>query len=183
MPRTLQSPDFTNDEGAVDLFATTASRIGANTPQRAARMNFDEFTEIVNERMLSNPIWFQLREDAPSELNDLSSMEDALNAQLPDEYKKFVSTYGSGHFAFGIVYSPNPSSELSLYGINMKNKSIRQDHVLFSESGTGDYYGFRTTESKCSSRVSFFDHESETWHETDHSDLFCFLSETALRNR
>lgn len=146
-------------------------------------MNFQEFSNLVANKMRTNPIWFQLESDSPSSREEISQLEANIGAQLPDEYKQFTTKYGSGYFAFGVVYSPSLSSAFPLEKKNLTNQAIRKNYIIFSENGSGDYYGFRSTEEKCSSEVFLWDHESEEWSETEHFNLFAFLASTALNNR
>lgn len=152
-------------------------------PGQPRDMIFQEFSNLVADKKHTNPIWFQLESDSPSSMEDISQLEANIGTQLPDEYKQFTTKYGSGHFAFGIVYSPDRSSAFSLENENLKNRGIRKNYIIFSENGSGDYYGFRSKEEKCSSEVFFWDHESEEWSETEHFNLFAFLASIALNSR
>lgn len=145
-------------------------------------MNFEEFSKLIDEKKRTNPIWFQLESDTPSSNEEICQLEASIDAQLPDEYKKFVTKFGSGHFAFGAIYSPNPDSDFPLEKTNFNNQGIKKNHIIFSENGSGDYYGFQVSEKKCSSRVFFWDHELEECHKTEYSNLFAFLASTALYN-
>lgn len=145
-------------------------------------MNFEEFSKLIAEKKRSNPIWFQLEGDAPSSKEEIYQLEANIDAQLPDEYRQFVTKFGSGYFAFSAVYSPNPDSNFPLEKTNFNNQGIRKNHIIFSENGSGDHYGFQVSEKKCSSGVFFWDHELEEWHKTEYSNLFAFLASTALNN-
>ncbi|QXH44770.1 SMI1/KNR4 family protein [Pseudomonas xanthosomatis] len=141
-------------------------------------MNFEEFSKLANEKIQKNPIWFQLERDAPSNDEEVIRVESNLGIQLPDEYKQFVKTYGGGYFAFSIVYSPNPNSDFPLEKINTDNTF--DTYILFSENGSGDYYGFPVSDKKCSSSIFFWDHESGQWNGTEYLNFYCFLADKAL---
>ena len=65
-------------------------------------MNFQEFSNLVANKMRTNPIWFQLESDSPSSREEISQLEANIGAQLPDEYKQFTTKYGSGYLLSGL---------------------------------------------------------------------------------
>jgi hypothetical protein len=53
-------------------------------------MDFNEFSKIVDEKMLSNPIWFGLESDPKSTDDDIMEIENSIPVILPQEYKNEV---------------------------------------------------------------------------------------------
>ncbi|MQQ36398.1 SMI1/KNR4 family protein [Pseudomonas sp. SZ57] len=145
-------------------------------------MNFHEFEEFVNEKKLANPVWFGLDPDSLASEESIEFAQKELNATLPHEYAQFVKRYGGGYFAFGIVYSLDKDSSFNILEINKAESKKREDHILFSENGVGDYYGFKIKENQCLPDVYFFDHETESWQKTKYENMLTYLSEIALSN-
>ncbi len=145
-------------------------------------MNFYEFEELVNEKKLAHPIWFGLDPDSLANDESITLAQKELNATLPTEYVHFVKRYGGGYFAFGIVYSLDKESSFNILEINRAESKKREDHILFSENGVGDYYGFKVVEHQCLPDIYFFDHETESWQKTKYGNMLVFLNEIALSN-
>nr|WP_086983404.1 hypothetical protein [Vibrio aphrogenes] len=61
-------------------------------------------------------------------------------------------------------------------------KDIAQNYFLFSESGSGDFYGFEIKDGECLSQVNFYDHECHSWNKTQYSNIFEYLEKYALMN-
>lgn len=123
--------------------------------QLGDRNEFRRILKTYRRKKRANPIWFQLEGDAPSSKEEIYQLEANIDAQLPDEYRQFVTNFGSGYFAFSAVYSPNPDSNFPLEKTNFNNQGTRKNHIIFSENGSGDHYGFQVSEKKCSSGVFF----------------------------
>lgn len=145
-------------------------------------MNIIHFDKFVEEKKLANPVWFGLDPATFASEDDITSAQKELNVILPIEYIQFVTRHGGGYFAFGIVYAPDCNNDFSLLNINKRELTLRGNYILFSENGSGDYYGFKITEGHCSSEVYFFDHENDEWKPTKYENLFSFLSKIALSN-
>ena len=145
-------------------------------------MNFHEFEELVNEKKLTNPAWFGLDPDSLANEQSITCAQKELNATLPTEYVQFVTLYGGGYFAFSIVYSLDKDSSFNILEINRVESRRRENHIIFSESGVGDYYGFKVKENQCLPSVYFFDHETEGWQKTKYENMLTYLVEIALSN-
>jgi hypothetical protein len=145
-------------------------------------MNIIVFEKIVDERKSANPVWFGLDPAPLASEDDIIYAQKELKIVFPIEYSQFVTRHGGGYFAFGIVYPLDCNSDFSILNINKRESTLRGDYILFSENGSGDYYGFKITEGHCSSEVYFFDHENGEWKPTKYENLFSFLSEIALSN-
>jgi hypothetical protein len=145
-------------------------------------MNFSEFEELVNEKKMANPVWFGLEPDSLASEDSVIFAQNTLNAMLPIEYVQFAKRFGGGYFAFGIVYSLDENSNFNILEINKSESTTRGTHILFSENGTGDFYGFEIKDSQCLPEVYFFDHETEKWQKTKYENMLSFLAETALSN-
>lgn len=74
-------------------------------------MDFNDFSEVVEETRLKYPVWFGLDSDPIGTDDDISKIENRLSVIFPEEYKRFVKTYGGGCFAFTNIFSLNKDSE------------------------------------------------------------------------
>ena len=80
------------------------------------------------------------------------------------------------------VFSLDEQSDWNILSQNYNYDAIRKGHILFSENGTGDFYGFKVENGVCLPEVLFFNHETQQWDETEFSDLFEYLEKFALTN-
>lgn len=147
---------------------------------RGYPMDFDAFRTLVDKTKKDHPAWFGLEPDENADDEALNEAEEKLGAKLPDDYKKFVSEYGGGYFAFSSVFSLQAGSDWNLIDLNQKYDDIRSGYVLVSENGSGDFYGFKVVNGICEPKIHFYDHEVATWQESMHSNLFEYLEESAL---
>lgn len=123
-------------------------------------MNREEFESQVCKAKQSNPLWFELTEENQLiELDKVLEIESEHSVIFPESFRHFISTYGSGYFAFTSILSPLADGEDSLW-IQKSLYSLPSDYVPISENGCGDYYGFKVTDGVCSEEVYFLDHES-----------------------
>ena len=127
------------------------------------------------------PKWFGLGADRRPSDQEVTSAERVLGVTLPNEYKDFVRVYGGGYFAFANVLSLDAESDWNLLSFNEKYESLRADHVIFSDTGAGDFYGFRYVGGSCGSEVYLFDHDDAAWRATEYSNLFMWLRAKALK--
>ncbi|MBP5123763.1 SMI1/KNR4 family protein [Pseudomonas protegens] len=143
-------------------------------------MNVEDFKQLLDERKRSHPIWFELPSDRLASQTQVLEAQQALGLQLPADYTWFLKECGGGYFALAMLYSLDSSSDFHLLQINRAHPVIASTHLLFSENGCGDFYGFRIDNRHCLASVEFFDHNTEQWQATRYSGLFSFLAEVAL---
>ena len=143
-------------------------------------MDFEAFKELVEKTKTDHPVWFGLEPDESPNETAVTEAEMKLGAKLPIDYKNFILEYGGGYFAFSNVFSLEERSDWNLVDLNYKYDAIRNGHVLISENGSGDFYGFKFVNGVCEPRIYFYDHEVETWCESPHSNLFDYLEKFAL---
>lgn len=149
---------------------------------RVLIMDFEAFKKLVEKTKSEHPVWFGMEPDGrPTERLFLEA-EEKLGVKLPCDYKKFIFEYGGGYFAFSNVYSLEVGSDWNLVGINCKYDVIRNDYVLISDNGSGDFYGFKVVAGVCDPEIYFYDHEVNSWGEMLHENLFDFLEKAALSN-
>ncbi|MEN5094849.1 SMI1/KNR4 family protein [Pseudomonas protegens] len=143
-------------------------------------MNFSEFEQLLDTKKSLYPIWFEIPADRTATEEDIIEAQNDLELRLPAEYSQFLQQHGGGYFALGIVYSLDRDSDFNLARINRQHPLIGKCHLLFSENGCGDFYGFRIENNQCLAEVYFFDHETQAWQQTGYPELFSFLAEVAL---
>lgn len=143
-------------------------------------MDFQAFRQLVEKTRSDHPIWFGMDSDPIPSESLLLEAESKLSAKLPNEYRNFVLEYGGGYFAFSNVYSLNPGSDWNVLDVNHEYQEIRDDHILISENGSGDFYGFRVIDGVCRSEIYFYDHETGSWQETTYGNIFEYLEKFAL---
>jgi len=122
-------------------------------------MTFEEFTKFVDAMKLKHPFWFEFQGDGPISQQRIDAIEAEKNILFPENYKKFISTYGPGDFAFTSIYSPDPLQNCSLWNDIKSYPEIPHDFIPFADNGCGDYLGFPVTEGHCEDRVLWADHE------------------------
>lgn len=145
-------------------------------------MDFEAFKELVEKIKNEHPVWFGMDSDEIPYEAAVTEAEVKLGVKLPTDYKKFISEYGGGYFAFSNVFSLEDGSDWHLVDQNYKYDAIREGHVLVSENGFGDFYGFKVVDGVCETKIYFYDHEVELWQESSYSSLFDYLEEFALSN-
>ncbi|WP_071872203.1 SMI1/KNR4 family protein [Atopomonas hussainii] len=145
-------------------------------------MDFEAFKELVEKTKNDHPVWFGLEPDESPDDAAVTEAEERLGARLPTDYKNFIFEYGGGYFAFSNVFSLEERSDWNLVDQNYKYDAIRKGHVLISENGSGDFYGFKVVDGVCDPKICFYDHEVEAWQESPHSSLFDYLEKFALSN-
>lgn len=143
-------------------------------------MRFEDFQELVSRRRADKPIWFAISADDAPDNETLENTEAELNVTLPKEYKKFLIEFGGGYFALSNVFSLQVGSDWNLLEKNKRHADILQGHIIISENGVGDFFGFKIDNGACSSKVRFFDHEECAWKPTKYDDLLEYLSRFAL---
>lgn len=144
-------------------------------------MNFNSFKKLVEEAKKDHPVWFGIESDKYYDAVIVSEAEVKLGSLLPDDYKNFIKEYGGGYFGFSNVYSLEQGSDWNLVDLNYQYNNFRDCYVLFSENGSGDFYGFKSNDGICESNVCFYDHESQAWQLTKFKNLFEYLAIFALK--
>ncbi len=147
-------------------------------------MNLNEFSRVVDEMKVKNPVWFGLESDPKSTESDIKDIESHLLIKLPGEYKEFVKEYGGGYFAFTNVFSGDKESE---WYISTQNDAIdllnSHEFLAVSDNETGDYYGFKVINGICESKISLYDHEDNQLKSTEYKNLYDFLIKVGLNLR
>lgn len=144
-------------------------------------MNLGDFKTIVENFKMEDPFMYgEDSFDAKPTDEFYYNVEKELNVILPIEYKEFLFNYGGGIFANSRIFSFDENSNYYLIRKNNEWKHLRNDFLIFSENGCGDFYGFKIIENYCSSKIWFYDHEINSWKETKYNDLFEFLVEDSF---
>lgn len=145
-------------------------------------MDFKAFKDLVEKIKKSHPIWFGIEADKIPDDTALTEAEEKLGVKLPTDYIDFIFEYGGGYFAFSNVYSLEMGSDWNLIDVNYRYAGIRDSHLLISENGSGDFYGFKIVDGVCDPKICFYDHEIGKWHDSQHNNLFDYLETSALTN-
>lgn len=145
-------------------------------------MDFAAFKQLVENVKDDHPIWFGMESDDTPNEAAIAEAEGKLGAKLPADYKDFIFEYGGGYFALANVFSLGKQSNWNLIDLNYKYDAIRNGHILVSENGLGDFYGFKVVNGVCEPKIYFYDHEIEAWQESPHNNLFNYLKRFALSN-
>jgi hypothetical protein len=126
---------------------------------RESMMEFDELDAQVEavraERSRTDPPEFQLFDLVPASDGDLARVETELQTRLPDKFKEFMRRFGGGEFAF-LELLPAVSADDRVADLLATNQG---DHampgfVAIAPVGTGDYWGFVSTDGVCEDAVS-----------------------------
>lgn len=106
------------------------------------------------------PPGFQLFDSMTATDAELAAAEAALGTRLPSKYRRFMQAFGGGVFSFVEllpVRSPDSSDE-DLLSVNLGAYAV-PNFVAVAPVGTGDWWGFVSSDGVCSEQVSFVDHE------------------------
>lgn len=144
-------------------------------------MDFEAFKRKLNEVRARNPVWFGIESDAKPSVSDILHAEACLGVKLPDDYKVFIRENGGGYFGFSNVYSLEDGSDWNIVDLNGRYADIRGDYLIFSENGSGDFYGFKVVNDTCEPYVYFYDHEITSWQEKAYDSIFDYLDHHAFR--
>jgi hypothetical protein len=102
---------------------------------------------------------------------------------FPEQYKRFVTKYGVGEFAFTNVCPPLLKGEWSLW--EQKSQYVLPDNSIpISDNGCGDYLGFIMRGGKCSGTFYWADHEKDySMEKSKHSNFYDFISREGLNKK
>jgi hypothetical protein len=143
-----------------------------------------EIDTLLTERMASQPHLFtgsHVERDSPIDETTLRTIESSRDVVLPREFKRFLATHGAGSFAFADIYSPDESSDWSLWTEYDFMPDLRGKFLPFANNGCGDYYGFAIVDGVCADAVSWADHETNySIIPSNYSDFNEFLALVAL---
>jgi hypothetical protein len=118
---------------------------------------------------------FQSASDA-----ELLRVEQELAAQLPEKYKEFMRRYGGGQFLFvDLLPAISPEGRDDLLNVN-QSEFTPKGFLAVAPVGTGDWWGFPTTDGICDDQVFFWDHEDGRM-QVSHPDFLVFLTHNGLR--
>jgi hypothetical protein len=106
------------------------------------------------------PPGFQLFDSLLASDEDLAIVETALRTRLPQKYKEFMRRFGGGAFLF-LELLPARSEDGRLDDLLARNKGdfAVPNFVAVAPVGTGDWWGFVTSDGVCEEQVYFWDHE------------------------
>ena len=131
-----------------------------------------DFDKIIDETKQAHPFWFELSEkNERIPYGDISQVEELKCLIFPEQYKRFISKYGVGEFAFTNVYSPLIIGDWSLWE-SKESYSLPNEFIPISDNGAGDYLGFVAQNGKCSEELYWADHEQG--YSMDISEYKCF---------
>jgi hypothetical protein len=149
------------------------SRTEMATPPPPNR--FEHFNRLIDSASQEQPIWFALEPDQPPSAGQIEHAQQQLNCLLPEDYLSFISRYGGGYFGLGIVYSLDEASDFNLIQRNQQCAHLRGAHVVFSDNGCGDLYGFPISKGHCLPQVSIYLHDNDSWSRLDDRGFLHFL--------
>lgn len=144
-------------------------------------MDAIDFARLVDGVRESHPQWMTLEADKAPTPAEVYKAEEGLGAQLPAEYIEFIRSYGGGDFAFTVIYSLDPSSDLNIVEKNHAPWLSRRDFIAFSDNGAGDYFGFQVESRTAGSAVYLLDHESGAIEVTEFANVYEYLVSIGLR--
>jgi hypothetical protein len=123
-------------------------------------MDHITFDKIVGLAQKKSPLWFELSKDNRLlTTSEIEKIENNKNIIFDDQYKRFITKYGVGLFAFAEVYSPLLNGALSLWEEKSKY-SLPANFIPISDNGCGDYLGFIINDGRCSVQLYWADHEN-----------------------
>ena len=145
-------------------------------------MTFGRFQQHVAQAQARSAWQFEGKRDAPLSVDRLRDIEREHGVELPDDYRRFLSLYGAGEFAFTAIYSLDPKSDWSLWRNIERFLGGRRDFIPFADNGCGDYYGFRVVKGRCENRVLWADHEQDySVSESEHGGFLDYMVREGLR--
>jgi len=118
-----------------------------------------DLTMMIAEMKVTKPFHFEGERDGPLSEIVINQFEEQHGVRFPDAFRKHLTTEGAGDFAFGTVYSPDPTSGWSLWKEYEFMPHRRTDILPFSDNGCGDYLCFPIVDGVCEDRVVWADHE------------------------
>lgn len=120
--------------------------------------------------------------DDPMTPDRISLIEQRFKIQLPQQYRRFLTTYGAGDFLYSHVYSCDPESGWSLWSETEYLGSAAEIALPFSDNGCGDYLCFGLDSGNCSDAIYWADHESDyELTPSEYEDFNDFVARVALR--
>ncbi len=128
-------------------------------------MEFAEFDQIVDdaraeEAAMSLPPPLKVVDLMPASSDALARAEQLLHVRLPDKYRTFMTRYGGGQLKFLDILPVEPFGRLRTGMISVNQAEFPDgSFVAVAPVGTGDWWGFRTTDGASEDAVYFRDHE------------------------
>ena len=99
---------------------------------------------------------------------------------LPEKYIQVLLNFGGGYFGYANIYSIDKDSYFFIFNHN----PVKVENLLFiADNGCGDYYALRVDNNKCSDKIVFYEHESNTVQDTDFSDILEYLVKVGLHQQ
>ncbi len=140
-------------------------------------MDFAVFQQFADDKRANVGLFRLNRPDPAATPEEIRQAESKLGVKLPKKYKEFVSRYGGGEFGSSVVYSLHEDSRWFIIAKALQAAYLPGGFVPFSESFTGDFYGFRDKGGQLAERVWFWDHETEEILDSGFPDILEYLVE------
>ena len=119
--------------------------------------------------------------DPPMSNERIAQFEASCKIRLHPQYRRFLLTYGAGHFLYSHVYSVDPGSEWSLWRQSEGLPGVGKSLLPFSDNGCGDYLVFKVVDGNCLECPHWADHElGFTLAKSEYPDFNTFIAEAAL---
>ena len=145
-------------------------------------MTFETVQKHVAQAQAQSAWQFEGQRDAPLSLDRINDIEREQGVELPDGYRRFLSVWGAGEFAFTAISSPDPSSDWSIWRDLQQFLGGRRDFLPFAGNGCGDYYGFPVASGRCEDRIVWADHEQDySVAETEYDGFIDYMVREGLR--
>ena len=124
---------------------------------------------------------FALIEGHTVTAEEIKDVEREIAVALPNKYKAFMMRYGGGVFGFVELFpvAPVPSGADDLRTLNDREFPDRS-FVAVAPVGTGDHWGFRVIDGRCSEQVWFRVHDAGD-DESVAQDFLEFVASRGLR--
>ncbi|MFG1888059.1 SMI1/KNR4 family protein [Micromonospora sp. NPDC049051] len=117
---------------------------------------------------------FDLVDLEPVAERDLSHAERTLGVILPASYRRFMKAYGGGSiFRLELLAVGSADARDDLVNVNLSGAF--ENFVAVAPVGTGDWWGFASSNGECEIAVSLRDHEDGSIH-FDASDFLSFVA-------
>ncbi len=140
-------------------------------------MDFEMFKEAVQKAKTKTPVLFELKHDSIPTMKEMIAFQKQHQIILPQKYAQFLLNFGGGYFGYANIYSFDKNSNFFIFN---HNPAIVKDLLFMADNGCGDYYAFHVEGGICKEEIVFCDHEDNTVHHTDFSDVLEYLVKIGL---
>ncbi|RGE08128.1 SMI1/KNR4 family protein [Clostridiaceae bacterium TF01-6] len=143
-------------------------------------MDFETFRKAIKKEKTEKPILFELEHDDIPTMKDVIAFHKQYQILLPEKYIQVLLNFGGGYFGYANIYSIDKDSYFFIFNHN----PVKVENLLFiADNGCGDYYALRVDNNKCSDKIVFYEHESNTVQDTDFSDILEYLVKVGLHQQ